>query len=1134
MTFHTSVLSSLVIFMLSVTFPGILEAQGSHSVTSERQLQTGEQVKGTKAETASSKLVTASVNDLPLADVLDYVARQVNVKVAYAKNLPGLRDRVSLSVKEMVLSEAFKQLLKGTSLIAVFASDGETVVIRPDSAGSVPAGQGAKGIVTGIVRDSATNEGLQGVAVLLVGGEKRVMTGANGRFVLDGIPEGEHSLRATLLGYKSGLQKMVVSGGKTTNLTILLSPAATSLGEVVTTATGSQRRVEVPSDVVKIDADEMRARAPIRNVTDMLEAAQVPGVLVTRASGEPGAKTRIRMRGVGSISQSNDPVIMVDGIWINSGGDSLSTSRGIDDIDPESIETIELVRGPSAATLYGMDASNGVIVITTKKGRAGTTRWNLGYNYDWGKPYGQKPLFYLGYGHPVNRITELPMTCNVRQVIDGICVQDSVVIYDPNHPLLLNEGGENNHRLNFSVDGGSEAVQYRVGLTAQTEVGARRQSPINLIRMRQLGLRPDSDYLRPKNLDTRNITSNFTLNPRDNLTVALVLAGTQANETGRGYDFTFGRLPDVNTVSHLSLDTIQYLNATRTTPNEIGPGDSLSKTSTLRMTAMSSWLPRAGWNVSATVGLDKSITDLSTYDYVIRCYMPDNAISSTCYDTLGSRYESKTDRTNYTLRFTGSTVIGLGALSRFVSLRPSIGGDFRKTQNGMLSIQNRGLPPGERDIITRRGEETSVNAMARKYSNASAGWYLNTTIAVFSRLYFDLGIRQDIGSAITSTSNAGGFPFRGLPKIGSSWLVSDESFWPTNNIVTLFRLRGAFGHSVVQPDIADIRGRYTSESIYRDSSVFVRGINLDVAPNSNLVPERSTEVETGFDADMLYDRLNLVVTYAHKENRNTIVSRSLAPSAGLGSFARKQNIARVVNRNFEMSANARIIENRDLLLIANYSLTLSDNKVASLGALEPFHSTGGFISEGEPIGAQRARILMGYYDRNNDGLITQDEVSLSNGEYYVGWSQPRYRAAYGVTVTYRGQFTFDSRFAYQSRYSQRLNVNGRYGDEDITAPLIHQALSHNPGRGTRTVSDLRWNSAGITYHVSRSIASLLRARSLSVSLMGRNLALWSNYVGRDPGVNSSLLSAGAGEGSSDNGNMISPARLYELRFQWGM
>lgn len=1132
MAFPPSVLSSLFIFMLSATLPGTLEAQGAHSVASERQLQTSEQAKRTKAETASSKLVTASVRDLPLADVLDYVARQADVKVAYAKNLPGLRDRVSLNVKEMVLSDAFKQLLKGTSLTAVFASDGQTVVIRPDSTGSAPVGQDAKGVISGVVRDSATNEGVQGVTVLLVGAGKTVVTGSNGRFVLEGIPEGEHSLSARLLGYRSGSQRVAVSGGKTTNLTILLSPAATSLGEVVTTATGSQRRVEVPSDVVKIDAEEIRARTPVQNVTDMLEAAQVPGVLVSRASGEPGARTRIRMRGIGSISQSNDPVVIVDGIWINSGSDSLSAGRGIDDVDPESIETIELVRGPSAATLYGMDASNGVIVITTKKGRAGTTRWNLGYNYDWGQPYGKKPLFYLGYGHPLNRITEAPMMCNIRQVIDGICEQDSVVIYDPNNPLLMNEGTETNHRFNFSVDGGSDAVQYRVGLTSQSQIGARRQAPIDLIRMRLLGLRPDSEFLRPKKLDNRNISSNFTLNPRQNLNVQLVLGATQINQKSSAYDYRF-RLPDAQSVSHLSLDTSYFLNATRFT-NEIRPYDSLSKSSVLRMSATSNWRPVVGWSVSGTAGIDKSITDIGTYDYSTRCHLPQNQSVSTCLDTLGNIYESKADRTGYSLRFNGSTVINMGSLNRFIELRPSLGGDYRKSDNSLLHIDNKGLPAGERTVRGGGDDNISLVARSQKYANASAGWYLNTTVAVFRRLYFDLGIRQDIGSAITSTSNAGSFPFNGLPKIGSSWLVSDEPFWPANDIVGLFRLRGAIGHSAVQPDIADIRGRYVSQAVYRDSSTFVRGITLQTAPNEKLVPERSTEVEVGFDADVLYDRINLVMTYAHKENRNTIVSRNMAPSAGLGSGTRKQNIARVVNKNFEASANARVIENGNMLLIVNYALTLSDNRVASLGGVAPFGSTTGWITEGEPVGSNRSRMLMGYYDLNGDGFITNDEVSLSNDSYYVGWSQPRYRASYGVSVTYRNQITFDSRFSSRSKYAQSFLPNGRYGDEDISAPLSFQALAHHPGRGVRNVSDFRWNSASITYHVPRFLTERLRSRSLSISLMGNNLGLWTNYIGRDPSVNSALLGSGIGEGLSDNGNMIPPVRLYNLRFQWGI
>lgn len=1023
--------------------------------------------------------------------------------------------------------DALAVALKGSALEVMIGSDNETLRVRPrlDTLDGKGREKKLVGGINGRVLDSASGNAVVGATVVVVGTALSGVSNAKGEFEIKNVPVGNQTISFKALGFKTLGRSVNVVESRGVEIDVRMVASATALSEVVTTATGRQRRVEVPSDIVKIDAEEIKERTPVRTVTDMLEAAQVPGVLVQRGSGEPGSPTRIRMRGIGSISQSNDPVIIVDGVWIDNKSDNQG-ARGIDAIDPESIETIEIVRGPSAATMYGMDASNGVIVITTKKGRPGTTRWEFGYGYDWGQISGKKPVRYFGIGRPNPELDSL-VTINcpaLSQVISGVsvmngtCFQDSVSIYDPNHPLLNNEAVETNHRMNFSVSGGTEKLLYSLMFSSQDQIGARREQPIKFVRLRKMGansLYDESDFERPVTLDRRDITTNFTVRPQENLDVSVVVAASQGKQ---GRDSLWFRrlagLPDIGEAQPLSLDTVVFLSAAQ--DHLIEPYREKLHTSGIRLNSSINWMPGLGLRFSGNLGLDHGINDRSTNSNRIYC---SNDLS--CRDSMnsGGSVVRRMERNSYSSRLSGSTILNLGRLSRLLQLQPSIGGDFRRTENSSIA----------------------TSGLYNRLTSVSAGWYINSTIRILQRLYFDLGIRQDLGSAITTTSRTGGLPFLGLPKLGSSWLMSDESFWPENNIVSLFRIRGAIGYAAVQPEITDILGVYKDRDIYTDSSRFIRGVLLSSAPNRMLVPEKAGEIELGFDSEMFSEKVYLIVTYAHKENRNAIVTRALAPSSGLGSASRKQNIARVVNKNFELAATARLIENKIVQLQTNYNLTLSENKVAELGSrITPFNAESGRIAEGYPIASQWSKVVLDYRDANEDGVISRDEVVISDSLVYRGWSQPRHRSSFGVSLGFNNVVTFDSRFSYQGRYSQSYTFNGYRGREDITSPLLIQAMYQARFRGdgnmegTQTVSDFRWNSASVTFHLPYSFAQRLNSRSLQLRLQGSNLALWSNYSGRDPGVNSSLLGSSSGDLLQDNGGTMPRPRLFVVELRWGI
>ncbi len=238
-----------------------------------------------------------------------------------------------------------------------------------------------QGSIAGKVSDASTGEPLENARVVLAGPNRVETTGQDGQYTIRGVAPGRYLLKVLRLGYQPTGDTVQVAAGEVVahNFAMALSPV--QLDELVTTATGQQSRLEIGNSIATIPAAQIAEEAPITEFTNLL-SGRAAGVQVLKSSGATGTGTKIRIRGSNSVSLSNEPLYYVDGVRIdaepngyayNIGGQS--TSR-INDLNPDDIENIEIVKGPSAATLYGIQAANGVVLITTKKGVAGKPRWN--------------------------------------------------------------------------------------------------------------------------------------------------------------------------------------------------------------------------------------------------------------------------------------------------------------------------------------------------------------------------------------------------------------------------------------------------------------------------------------------------------------------------------------------------------------------------------------------------------------------------------------------------------------------------------------------------------------------------------------------------------------------------------------
>jgi hypothetical protein len=352
------------------------------------------------------------------------------------------------------------------------------------------------------------------------------------------------------------------------------------------------------------------------------------------------------------------------------------------------------------------------------------------------------------------------------------------------------------------------------------------------------------------------------------------------------------------------------------------------------------------------------------------------------------------------------------------------------------------------------------------------------------------------------------------------------------------RLRAAFGKAGVQPGPAD-RLRLLNRPVSDWADGQVGGTTtLQTFGNTQIRPERSTEFEGGFDADLLADRLSLSVTGYRKTRDDALLRVPVPPSVNGGGEILK-NVGVIRNTGFEMTLGSQVL--RSNLVTWGMLLTLShnNNMVVSLApGVGPFFThamSGARVVPGYPLNGKWAKPILGYDDLNGDGILASSEVLYGDSLVYMGPSEPDYTAHMSTTLSlFRGAVSLSADFDFQDGLTQtgsfaQLAAISR-GMNDPTAPLIEQAavLSAKGGFGdflnTQTVSILRFNSLSVQYTVPNGLARRLGARALSVALQGTNLGLITNYRGKDPGVNGAVT----GDLVIDTGVLPQP-RTWQLR-----
>ncbi len=1001
--------------------------------------------------------------------------------------------------------------------------------------------QAQKGTISGtVVGDDGTP--VSQVSVTVVGTNLTARTNSRGQFTLSGVSSGTMEVRALRVGFVEQRKTVTVAGAQTVELSFQMKDVPVTLNPVVTTATGDQRRVEVGNSIAQIDAADVVKTRAIANMADLL-TARAPGVTVFGPT-QLGAGTRIRIRGTSSLSLSNNPLYIVDGIRVEGTTGSSSVSVGgttpsrINDLNPDEIESIEVVRGPSAATLYGTAAANGVIVITTKRGVAGRTRFTYFTEQGGHVDRNTYPTAYrawrTGTTAATNSTAANTAQCFLTQRAASACVQDSVTSYNLYEDPESTPNGIGYRQLHgLQMSGGSEALRFFIHSEWENDNGVLKVPDFDKRYLTARGRTLREEEATPNHIDRVTTRANFNLAISPKSDVALSVGYTQqdlrlptSDDSGVAgvAGNTYGG-PGFKYNTNTAGDTLYGWR--QVTPRDVyqtvtGQGIKRLITSISNEYRPFSWL-----SARANVGLDY-INRLDTQ----LCRF------GSCPDLGGdSRLGLKIDnRTNFFTYSASTSASASQRISDAVQAKTTVGVQFSRAifdRNGASAIQ---LAPGATTVTSgaiRNADEASDESR-------TLGAFVEEYVALNDRLFVTGAIRSDRNSAFGAN-----FKTVFYPKLAISWVASDETFFTRPSWMDQVRLRSAYGASGVQPGTTDAVPFYSATTA-RGESADLPALVFSTLGNRNLKPERSTELELGIDGTFFNNRLSAEITHYKKLSRDALISRGLPPSLGTGSTSRFENLGEVSNTGWETLISAQLIQREAFGWNVLVNGAANVNRIESLGGLPAFGGTTQRQREGFPLNGWWARTLTGYSDTNADGIITLPEITVSDTVAYIGSPLPlrEWSITNGVDL-FRNRVRLSAMIDYKGGHkiynnTERIRCASRNNCEGLISPtaslfkqartvMVREHVSRSVAGFIEDGDFIRFRELSLSMTSPEGWAGrILGSRTVSATLSARNLGMfWTKYTGVDPEA-----FATTGDAPSEF-QAFAPTTYYALRFSFG-
>lgn len=957
--------------------------------------------------------------------------------------------------------------------------------------------------VSGRVTATADGSGLPGVTVLEKGTTNGTSTDASGNFSLN-VPPG-----ATLVFSSIGFATQEVPVGQQTSLTVKLSGNETLLSETVVVGYGTQTKRELTGAVTQIGSKEVE-NVPTVSFEQAIQG-RTPGVQITQNSGKLGAGVQIRVRGSSSVTASNQPLYVIDGIPVTSQDVGLANDETVNplaDLNPNDIESITILKDAASSAIYGARASNGVILVTTKKGRQGATRVNFGY--------------YVG----TSRATHLREFLNASEyrelfgesVTNASLIPDSYInsVYGPNPDVAQVFSDEAGIDYNSPENTKWSELAYRKGRVTQYDASvtggdAKTRFFLSGNYNDQTGVIIGNRYRRGSlraNLD-HTISEKFKIG----LNISLVRS---VND----------RVPDDNAFSNpVQMNALSPLQAAYLpdgTPNPntfyynglVEVQNAQRRTGTYRSfsSAYVAFQPVKGLTLRSELGGD--FLNLNEDIYLGR-KTQDGA-------PTGYGYSNQSQAVNYTSNNTATWLKTFGSDHTIEALG---GFTFQRFDNQQTSAEGRAFPNDLFKKITSAARKTDASTSQTGYSFLSVLSRVNYTFR--NRYLVSASVRGDKSSRFGPKDRWGVFPAGSV-----GWVISEEDFLRDNSLMSLLKLRASYGLTG-NAEIGNFSWRTLYNGIqYADQPGTVPSTLLG---NDRLTWENTKQANVGFEFGFLKDRIAGEVDVYQKQTDKLLSNAPLPYTGGYLNYA--TNLGSLRNRGVEFSLNTRNIEG-EFRWTTNLNMSFNRNKIIKLNGPELISGSRNLsrVREGEPIGVFWGKKYAGVDPANGDALYYTADGGTTNvyataADQKLGDPNPKFTGGFTNTFSYKG---FEVSLLTQFSYGNDLyNVAGLYQaanadywdnqtkDQlrrwrkpgDVTdVPQARLYESNGTNASSRWIEDgsyFRFKNLTVAYNLPKELVEKARMQSVRVYVTGQNLATITNYTGYDPEVNSTGLNTGA-------------------------
>lgn len=916
-------------------------------------------------------------------------------------------------------------------------------------------GAAQTGTLAGSVTDRATGLPVPAARIQVVGVQSLgIASDDRGRYVLRSVPVGQQTIRVTRIGFRPETQQIAVAANDTTRINFQMSQSAIELSSVVVTGTGGAvEKTKIGSSLGQVDLEAMQTTIPTTNFSNVL-SSKVTGVRSVGVGGGVGSGQDLRIRGISSFNLNQRPVIYIDGVRVDTRGTEWafgtiaccsftggnSTDR-LSDLNPNDIERVEILKGAAAATLYGSEATNGVIQIFTKRGRGeARTTWNMG----------------LQTG--INRLREnLP-----TKLFPKFTGPDGTRAKDANG--LIENGPY--YGMDLSATGGTQRSTYFASVGVSQEEGS----------------------IQPNDQTKANLRLNMTILPTDKTTIEARSAYTRnkVNELQAGNNWTA-------LLGNAMNGDPRKATAQRPYGEAWVPVADIQKMQTVsdadRWTGGVTVSHQLRSNVTnrLTVGVDvvgdqkERFFPFAGPSGVTNPYGPAGV-------TRGQRNVGQRNFKSYTVDYLGQ--MNMKLLSDVTADFSWGAQGFWETDRRYISIGNDFPGPGVSTVSSaaqRLGEEAFEERI-------NVGGLLQGRFGFKERLFTTLGLRVDGASAFGKD-----YGFQRYPKADVAYLISSHGFLP--QWVNTMKVRGAIGKAGKMPGAFDSFTSFEATPVFEATA----GIIPSNPGNKDLRPEVTTEWEVGLEAGFLKDRVGLELSYYNAETKDAIFALANPPSAGfvrarsvnLGAIENRGweasvNVLAIATRKFEWTTNVRMDGNENEVTdlgginTGRFDIRLG-YPIGGVWALTPVEFR---VDNGRPNTVRSAdRSYMGpplptlngswgntlrYGPLQFYALLTmEDGAVFSNGD------RP-YRIRQGGADEYlalldaQGKPTFaaDSLFDY---YSKLDAIDSR--------------------------DNIRLREVSLTYNVPESWSSKLRVGYTTVTVSGQNVMWWDDCHCVDPNMN---------------------------------